>query len=260
MALDFTAAPAALELVDLPRADGPAVIADAVGSAPSESLDAAASRIASRLEQSLGPSDVVWTQNRRTVLSSQRKGGRIVVRMNRIFAHAPSELVEAIGKYLATGDRRSSRAISRYTDANRIAITQARPRTLEPRGAVHDLTAIFADLERAELPGLLEGVGITWGRHGPLSPGRRRSIRLGTYSHDDHVIRIHPRLDQPWVPVFFVRFIVFHEMLHHVEPARVTEHRTEFHTPEFRARERAYADYERAIAWERENLGRLLRV
>lgn len=257
MALDFTAAPAALELVDVPAppADAPPPPAPLP-----ESLDAAASRIASQLVPSLGPSDVVWTQNRRTVLSSHRKDGRIVVRMNRIFAQAPRELVDAIGKYLATGDRRSSRAISRYTDTHRIAIAKARPRALDPRGAVHDLAAIFAELEQCELPGRLEGVGITWGRHGPLSPGRRRSIRLGTYSHDDHVIRIHPRLDQEWVPVFFVRFIVFHEMLHHVEPARVTEHRTEFHTPEFRARERAYADYERAIAWERANLARLLRV
>ncbi len=257
MALDF-AAPALLESVDTPRA--PALAVPQPLGAASETLDDAASRIARRLVASLGPSAVVWTENRRTVLSSRRKDGRVVVRMNRIFAQAPGELVDAIGKYLATGDRPSSRAISRYTETHRTAIAQTRPRTLEPRGSVHDLSAIFADLEQRELPGLLAGVGITWGRHGPLSPGRRRSIRLGTYSHDDHVIRVHPRLDQAWVPVFFVRFIVFHEMLHHVEPARVTEHRTEFHTPAFRARERSYADYEQAIAWERANLGRLLRV
>jgi hypothetical protein len=40
----------------------------------------------------------------------------------------------------------------------------------------------------------------------------------------------------------------------------VTEARTEFHTPSFRARERAYPEYERSIAWERANLGRLLRA
>ena len=88
---------------------------------------------------------------------------------------------------------------------------------------------------------------------------RRRSIRLGTYSFDERLIRVHPKLDEAWVPHFFVRFIVFHEMLHHVEPARETRSRTEFHTPAFRARERAYPEYERSIAWERANLRQLLR-
>lgn len=226
--------------------------------APSPSVE---ERIAALLSPRVGACDVVWTDNRRTVLSSLRQPDRMIVRMHRIFASAPDELVEAMGRYLASGDRRASSAISRFIDAHRGSITGARePRTLEARGATHDLASLFDELHGEHFAGQCSGVGITWGRRGHSARSRRRSIRLGTYSHDERVIRVHPTLDQAWVPRFFVRFIVFHEMLHHVEPARVTDARTEFHTPSFRARERAYPEYERSIAWERANLGRLLRT
>jgi len=218
-------------------------------------------RIELLLARRIGRCEIVWTDNRRTVLSSMRQPDRMVVRLHGIFASAPDELIDSVGRYLANGDRHASSAISRYVDTNRQSITKAtRPRNLEARGAAHDLSAMFDGLEREHFVGQFEGVGITWGRRGHSPRRRRRSIRLGTYSHDERVIRVHPNLDQSWVPPFFVRFIVFHEMLHHVEPARVTESRTEFHTPTFRARERAYPEYERSIAWERANLGRLLRT
>lgn len=217
-------------------------------------------RIAALLTPHVGACEVVWTQNRRTVLSSLRDAGTMIVRMHRIFEAAPDELVDAMGRYLVGGDRKASAAISRFIDANRHAITSTRaPRALEARGAIHDLRALFDELEGEHFAGQFGDVGITWGRRGHSPRSRRRSIRLGTYSHDERVIRVHPTLDEAWVPRFFVRFIVFHEMLHHVEPAKFHPLRTEFHTPEFRARERAYPEYERSIAWERANLGRLLR-
>lgn len=235
----------------------------AVASVPAEprarSIDAAG-RVAARLAPALGLCEVVFTDNRRTVLSTSREPGRLVVRMHRIFEAAGDDMLEAVGRYLAVGDRRASAAISRFVDENRAAIAATRrPRTLEARGSTHDLRTIFGELEQDHFAGVVDGVGITWGRRGTQTRRRQRTIRLGTYSHDERVIRVHPTLDQGWVPRFFVRFIVFHEMLHHVEPPRVTPHRTEFHTPAFRARERAYPEYERSIAWERANLGRLLR-
>ena len=61
------------------------------------------------------------------------------------------------------------------------------------------------------------------------------------------------------MPRFFVEFVVFHELLHHVVPARRAGERLEYHTPEFRRRERAHPDYRRAVRWETENLEALLR-
>jgi len=60
------------------------------------------------------------------------------------------------------------------------------------------------------------------------------------------------------VPRFFVEYIVYHEMLHHVVQMPVLDGRRCMHGPEFKARERCFARYAEAIAWEREHLDRLL--
>ena len=107
----------------------------------------------------------------------------------------------------------------------------------------------------------------------------RRAIRLGSYSSLERVIRIHPVLDRGWIPRYFVAYIVYHEMLHHMVPsARGTSRhasakilsdkaaptsssaRRTLHPPEFLERERAFRNYDRALDWERRHIRRLLRT
>ena len=66
-------------------------------------------------------------------------------------------------------------------------------------------------------------------------------------------------LDQACVPDYFVSWIVFHEMLHGKHEVRRTNGRRRFHTHEFLTEEKTFPDYERACAWEKANLDRLLR-
>jgi hypothetical protein len=72
-------------------------------------------------------------------------------------------------------------------------------------------------------------------------------------------IRIHPSLDRPDVPLFFVEYIVFHEMLHQLFPSSRSGGRAVHHPRAFRDRERAYPQYGLAIAWEKQHLEQLLR-
>ena len=60
------------------------------------------------------------------------------------------------------------------------------------------------------------------------------------------------------MPLFFVEFIVFHEMLHQLFPSSNGPGRRVHHPRAFRDRERAFPLYEAAIGWERENLRALL--
>ena len=60
---------------------------------------------------------------------------------------------------------------------------------------------------------------ICWGSEGRARGRKRSTIKLGSYSAQEQLIRIHPRLDQPFVPRYFISFVIFHEMLHHVMPA-----------------------------------------
>lgn len=201
---------------------------------------------------------IVLTENRRTMISTQKRDGGLVVRLHRMFLRAGPTIVTALGRYLSRSDARASRLVSEFIEAQRGQVRAPRPHTLRQEGHHHDLASLFDEVNLAEFGGSIEGVSITWGRHGSRTR-RRRSIRLGTYTREERLVRIHPALDVAWVPRFFVRYIVFHELLHHVEPEIEHAGRTEFHTERFRARERAYVDYTRALAWEREHLSRLLR-
>ena len=131
---------------------------------------------------------------------------------------------------------------------------------LRTQGQEHDLLQIFRRVNGRYFGNTHDAL-ITWGRASPRrSEGERRTIKLGSYSAVERLIRIHPVLDRAWVPRYFVEYIVFHEMLHHVIPTSRVNGRAVLHPPEFREREREYPVFERCMAWEREHIGRLLRA
>lgn len=222
--------------------------------APRDPRSALEARIAAALAV---PVDLVVTDNRRSMISTRRLGPKLEVRLHHMFLDAPRAVIEELLCYLAEGDARSSRALGHFIEANRHLVKRPRRILLRTRGRHHDLAEIFREVVATYFP---EGVGdvrITWGKL-PPQRGKRRSIRLGTYTQDHDLIRIHPALDQAVVPRFFVEFVVFHELLHAVVPARRAGSRIDYHPPEFRRRERAHPDYARAVRWERENIEVLL--
>jgi len=222
--------------------------------------DPPALRLAQRLALGLGqPVRLTVTDNRRTMLSARRGEGVIEVRLHRMFLDADETFVDALVRYLGRRDRDAGEAIEAYIAAHRTLITKPRERrtVLRTRGAHHDLRAIFDTL----LPCFTEsfdGVHITWGRLTRRKRGQR-GLQLGTYTPAEKLVRIHPVLDQAWVPPFVVATVVHHEMLHHALPAVEANGKTFFHTPEFRRREAAYPDHLRTEAWERTHLPALLR-
>ncbi|MGF1467707.1 MAG: hypothetical protein ACFCGT_16400 [Sandaracinaceae bacterium] len=216
-----------------------------------------------RLRDGLGvPLRVVLTDNQRSMISSRVRDGRLVVRIHRLFLHSDGRVVETLVRYLRDADREASGELSRFIEKHRDRIRRRTRRVvLRPRGRVHDLEALLEEVRRAHVPDAEDPVRITWARRGTSVAGaRRRTLRLGTYVHDLRLIRIHPVLDQSFVPAFFVAFVVFHELLHHVvPPTRDRGGRYEYHPPAFRARERSHPEWRAAEAWERANLARLLR-
>jgi predicted SprT family Zn-dependent metalloprotease len=199
------------------------------------------------------------TDNRRTMVSSRRREGFLQVRLHHMFLDGDQGTVRALASYLKKGCREASTTLGHYIERNGHRIRPRRRRSLRihTQGRHHDLQGVFEELNQTWFEGTLQ-VRITWGRRGRTGGRRRRSVRLGAYSAEDGLIRIHPVLDQPWVPRFFVRYVVFHEMLHHVIPAPVRGGRTRYHTPEFRRAEESHPDYDRAIRWEQRNIHRLL--
>jgi hypothetical protein len=211
-----------------------------------------------------GPVFVRITDNCRRMLSVARHGrpaseAALEVRLHHMFLDAPVEVHEALARYVVDGDDRvASALVGKFIDAHSHRIRAVRPVSsrVRPRGAVHDLLAIFHRVNATYFGGSIDAL-ITWGRAPKRrTSGPRKAIKLGSYSATERLIRVHPVLDRAWVPRYFVAFVVFHEMLHHVVPAIQGAP----HPPEFQDRERAFRDYERAVAWERAHLARLLRA
>lgn len=201
------------------------------------------------------------TDNRHSMIHATRKDGLLRARLHHMFLDASNDVVENLARFLLFRDRGASQVVGRYIDEN-----TGRIRSLEPhrrsvkanRGEHHDLDAIYAEVNATYFEGLVDA-RICWGNEGRAQGRRRTSIKLGSYSAQERLVRVHPRLDQAFVPRYFVSFVVFHEMLHHVMPATRVAGRRMLHPAEFRAREKSFKHYERAIAWEKANLDRLLR-
>jgi predicted metal-dependent hydrolase len=131
---------------------------------------------------------------------------------------------------------------------------------LRTKGEAHDLLDILASINAKYFGSAVTDVLITWGRKTSPANARRSAIKLGSYSAAERLVRIHPALDHDWVPRYFVGYIVYHELLHHLIPELKVGGRTLLHSPEFNQKEREYQHYERAIAWEQKHLSRLLRA
>jgi hypothetical protein len=199
------------------------------------------------------------TDNCHTIVSVQRGREAYRVRVHRMFAGAEPRQVRALARYIVHNDKNASAQLSAFIERHQHLVSKppraSRRVVLRTSGQVHDLAIVFDRLNRRFFGGK-HGARITWG------PSRRRpnqrSIKVGSYSLEDGLIRIHPALDSEAVPTYFVEWIVFHEMLHGKHAIREVGGRRCFHPPEFARDERRFPDYGRARLWEKANIDRLL--
>ena len=221
-------------------------------------------RIRAHLER--GSVSVTLTDNRYTMISVRRvprgtaRERHYDVRLHHMFAEADPSVTRALARYIADNDRDASRALGDFIDSNQERVRgrarRAPTQLIVTTGDHHDLRAIFDDINQRYFDGKIEAV-ITWGpRIG--RPRRRNSIKMGSYSVEDRLIRIHRSLDRGFVPQFFVEWIVFHEMLHQVHDITVKNGRREFHSKAFLSDERTFERYHEARAWERRHLDEIL--
>lgn len=207
-----------------------------------------------------GPIQLAITDNRRRMVTYANVGGTLRLRLHMMFLGAPDEVLEALVRYVREDDREASQRLGEFiqTNSHRIRASRAVRGPLRTRGRAHDLLVILAQVNDRYFEGALSDVLITWGRRTRPTNGRRSAIKLGSYSAAERMIRIHPALDQEWVPRYFVAYIVYHELLHHLMPGELRGGRMILHSAEFLRREAAFRQYDRALAWERRHLGRLL--
>lgn len=217
-----------------------------------------------RLERHTGkPISLTVTDNRTSmVYVSPGSLGLVKVRVHHMFLDAPYDVVSALGQFVRRPNSDCHRALNVYIRSNAHRIG-GRPRNkaainLSHRGFQYDLKEIYERMNSRYFGGRLR-VAITWGKSNARN--RRYSIDFGSYDAARRIIRINPSLDRPFVPRFFVDYIVYHEMLHAAIGFReLANGRRALHSPRFRQEERQFRFYRSALRWENANLWRFLRA
>lgn len=116
-----------------------------------------------------------------------------------------------------------------------------------PENTHHHLESLAGEIHRTyflKYPPL----PVRWGQQ--ITRKRRRSIRLGSYNHLTTEIRIHPLLNAPNIPAFFIQSVIHHEYLHHVLGPN--------HNRRFQSAERKFRYFRESQEWIRRNLFLLL--
>jgi hypothetical protein len=122
-----------------------------------------------------------------------------------------------------------------------------RPKPKPNAGLHHNLEELFAEINGKYFENSL-AIPVEWSGSGRSSA--KSVIRLGYYSPRKKLIKISRILDCPHVPKFFVSFILYHEILHHVlPPYQVFGSKRKIHHGEFKEKEREFQEYEQSQAF-----------
>jgi hypothetical protein len=97
---------------------------------------------------------------------------------------------------------------------------------------------------------------IEWGKK--VNKKNLTSFRFGSYDPEKKLIRIHPRLQQYFVPLSVLELTVYHEMCHQWAPMKRKKGMWVAHHPQFKRKEREYCFYDEALSWEKKNWKKLM--
>jgi hypothetical protein len=158
--------------------------------------------------------------------------GAAALLLSRVYRRkAPRALVEPYLSYA-----RSNRTRSRISRMRRGRVRLA---STGPRGRHFDLEQMFERLNERYFSGSLQRPHIGWSTRG----WRRQ---FGCYDPGPNQILLNRRMDHPRVPQVAVEYVLYHEMLHVKHPTRRSGCSLVSHSPEFRAEEKLFAEFDRA--------------
>jgi hypothetical protein len=208
--------------------------------------------------------------NRTTMLSVRplRPGPGVQLSMHRMFLEADESMVPVLAKFITGGDDESRRRIRLYiAEHDRPPAADARPsparrrrRGIGAQGRHYDLQPRMERILAEHFPGV-EDVRIEWMDRRPDPDAKPRTLTLGHWDARARMVRVHPVLDHPDVPDYFLDFILFHELAHARVGARVDRAgRRMHHTREFYQEEARYPRLREAEQWEQKHFWRHYRA
>ncbi len=109
-------------------------------------------------------------------------------------------------------------------------------------GEHHNLEELFDEVKAKYF---LEPLTLKIDWFGRGSTNSNSLIRLGYYNPKSALIKINRILDSPHAPRYFISFIIYHEILHHISPPlNSIGSKRKIHHPEFKQKEKEFQEYE----------------
>ena len=204
------------------------------------------------------PLKVAVRPNLKGALRVRRKTNYVALSVHPVCLNLTKAELDAVSELLKEPSRERYAKVELIVEKHKNESPEIRraPRVMvRTKGEIFDLQEIRSKVNEAYFNGKVDAQ-ITWGRR---STKRRRGIQFGSYEEDRHLIRIHPALDEGFVPLYFIEYVVYHEMLHaHLGIRDSFSGGIAAHTREFRILEKQYKNYEQAREWETSNISRFM--
>jgi hypothetical protein len=195
------------------------------------------------------------------VLTIRRRDEQMIVRFSDLLQRAPMAVLEAAAALLLSRiyRRRTPKALvapyHAYAKSHKTRQRvqkmrggRVRPAALHPAGEKFDLDQMFDELNQRFFNGELRKPHLGWSTRG----WRRQ---FGSFDPGPNQILLNRRMDRPEIPRYVVEYVLYHEMLHVKHPTRKSGCSLISHSPEFRAEEKLFPEFDRA----RKALDRLAR-
>ncbi len=202
------------------------------------------------------PVKIILTKNQTSLIHAKHeKNGTRTARIQHAFRAADKPTLKALARFIIAPDKRNKKKIDGFIRDNSalfqtLAKDSLKSARLISKGNHYDLEKVLKSILRAHKL-KVKNFNITWSGHVPKTK-RRRSIKFGSYCQRTRTVTIHPELDHPDVPAYFVEYIVYHEVLHAVFPPEKSKGkiRREVHGADFKRFEKKFYRFDEAVKYE----------
>ena len=205
------------------------------------------------------PVHLTITDNTYSMIRMRPSTDTYRLRLHHMFLEADVDVLDSLA-HLINSQSKKARSVLRdfiAANSNKVRRSSRRPRrtVLCSTGRYFDLKTLFDEVNREYFDGRVD-CAITWGANRRVR--KQNTVKLGSYSDIKRIIRVNPVLDRRNVPKYFIKGIIYHEMLHHDIGVETRNGRKIAHSKTFRQLESRYLQYSRMQAWKDKNLHRLL--
>jgi hypothetical protein len=197
------------------------------------------------VKRSFGHVELKVQNNCSLLLSLERKWFLLKISMHHLFLDADEHVHRALITYFKKGkkSKKESLLINAFIEKQRHLIKEKKA-ALVWQGDEYDLKVLYTKVNETYFQGRLD-LKVTYFKT-PIR--KKRHITLGTYNKG--VVKINRVLDQKACPAYFVEFILYHEMLHHIFPTKIVNGKRVMHSKEFRQKEKEFKEYPKAKEWK----------